>query len=70
MFVYLSKILPPLVYPLGLACLLIVVALILRRPRLRTALLLLALALLLIGGNRWVALGSGALAGMALYPGG
>jgi uncharacterized SAM-binding protein YcdF (DUF218 family) len=57
MFVYLSKILPPLVYPLGLACLLIVVALILRRPRLRTALLGLALALLLIGGNRWVALG-------------
>ena len=57
MFVYLSKILPPLVYPLGLACLLIVAALILRRPRLRTALLLLALALLLIGGNRWVALG-------------
>jgi uncharacterized SAM-binding protein YcdF (DUF218 family) len=57
MFLYLSKILPPLVYPLGLACLLILVALVLRRPRLRTALLLLALGLLLIGGNRWVALG-------------
>jgi uncharacterized SAM-binding protein YcdF (DUF218 family) len=57
MFVTLSKLLPPLVYPLGLACLLILVALFLRRPRLRTVVLLAALALLVIGGNRWVALG-------------
>jgi uncharacterized SAM-binding protein YcdF (DUF218 family) len=57
MFVYLSKLLPPLVYPLGLACALLVVALLLRKPRLRTAALLLALALLVVGGNRWVALG-------------
>jgi len=55
MFLYLSKLLPPLVYPLGLACLLILLALILRRPRLRTAVLLVALGLLVIGGNRWVA---------------
>ena len=57
MFLYLSKILPPLVYPLGLACLLILVALVLRKPRLRTAVLLVALGVLVIGGNRWVALG-------------
>ena len=33
----------------------ILLALILRRPRLRTAVLLVALGLLVIGGNRWVA---------------
>lgn len=57
MFVYLSKLLPPLFYPLGLTCLLVLLALFVRRQKLRNAALLLALALLLIAGNRWVALG-------------
>ncbi len=57
MFLYLSKILPPLVYPLGLACLLVLLALLLRRQRFQRLVLLLALALLMIASNRWVALG-------------
>ncbi|MEW5867978.1 MAG: YdcF family protein [Chloroflexota bacterium] len=56
-FVFLSKLLPPFVYPLGLACFLIVLALVLRRPGWQRASLVLALLLLGLGGNRWVALG-------------
>lgn len=57
MFVFLSKFLPPLVYPLGIAILLLVVALILyRKPKLRGWLIGLALAVLLISSNRWVAM--------------
>lgn len=56
MFLYLSKLLPPIVYPVGLITILIVLALLsARRPRLQRASLLLALAVLLIAGNRWVA---------------
>jgi uncharacterized SAM-binding protein YcdF (DUF218 family) len=56
MFLYLSKILPPFVYPVGLVTILILVALLAaRRPRLQRASLLFALGLLLITGNRWVA---------------
>ncbi len=55
MFVFLSKILPQLVYPLGLGCLLIILALILsKHRRLRTAALWAALAILWLGGNRWI----------------
>lgn len=58
MFVFLSKLLPPYFYPLGLACLLILVGLLLgKRAGWRRALLILALALLWLGGNRWVSLG-------------
>ena len=57
MFIYLSKILPPLLYPLGLACLLIVAALIIRNNRWRMGVMILALGLLLLTSNRWVALG-------------
>ncbi|MBE2236291.1 MAG: YdcF family protein, partial [Caldilineaceae bacterium] len=48
MFYYLSKTLPPLVYPLGLAAILLLVALFLlwRSRRWATAVLVLALALL------------------------
>jgi uncharacterized SAM-binding protein YcdF (DUF218 family) len=63
MFYLLSKFLPPLVYPLGLACLLILFSLLLgerarlRIPRgLRAAALSTALALLWLGGNRLVAM--------------
>ena len=58
MFVFLSKLLPILVYPLGLACLLILLAVFLRgRARLQRAALLAALLLLWVGGNRWAAAG-------------
>ncbi len=57
MFIFLSKIIPPLLYPLGLACLLIAAALLLgKRPRLQRTVLLLALSILLLGGNRWTAM--------------
>lgn len=55
MFVLLSKTLPLLVYPLGLACLLIVAALGLqKRPGWQRAILILAVSLLWIFSTRWV----------------
>jgi uncharacterized SAM-binding protein YcdF (DUF218 family) len=54
MFVFLSKLLPLLFFPLGLACLLIILAVLLRRERLQRVILVLALLVLWIGGNRWV----------------
>jgi uncharacterized SAM-binding protein YcdF (DUF218 family) len=58
MFVYLSKLLPIFVYPLGLGCLLLLSGLLLyRRPRLQKAALILALLVLWAGGNRFMALG-------------
>lgn len=58
MFVILSKLLPPLVYPLGIACLLIVLSLFLRkRVRAQQAALILALLLLWASSTRWVAWG-------------
>lgn len=56
MFYYLSKALPPLVYPLGAASLLIILALFLlwRSRRWTTVVLVAALALLWLGGNRIV----------------
>ncbi|MBE9141171.1 YdcF family protein [Nodosilinea sp. LEGE 07088] len=57
MFLFLSKLLPLVVYPLGLACGLLVVALIClkRRPRWAAGAIALALALLLVSSNSWVA---------------
>jgi uncharacterized SAM-binding protein YcdF (DUF218 family) len=58
MFIFLSKFLPPFVYPLGLACLSILLVLVaVRNPGWQRALLALALAALWLGSNRWVALG-------------
>src|SRR3972149_435552 len=55
MFVFLSKFLPQLVYPLCLACILIIGGLIFPKKRvLRSWLLGGALFLLIVGGNRWV----------------
>jgi uncharacterized SAM-binding protein YcdF (DUF218 family) len=57
MFYVLSKFLPLAIYPLGLACVLLGLALWLRRrPRVRTAAVCGALALLWLGGNRIVAM--------------
>jgi uncharacterized SAM-binding protein YcdF (DUF218 family) len=54
MFIFLSKLLPLFVYPLGLACLLIVLALLLKGVGWQRAVLIATLALLFLGGNRWV----------------
>lgn len=55
---FLSKLLPTLVYPLALACLLILLAIgLYRSARWQRAALILALALLWIGGSRWVSAG-------------
>ncbi len=57
MFVYLSKLLPLLIYPLGLASLLIFLGLFLaRQPRAQRAVLLTALLLLWASSNRWTSL--------------
>ncbi len=55
MFVYLSKLLPLLVYPLGLACLVLLSVLFLEKhPRWRRWLTAAALIVLWLGSNRWV----------------
>lgn len=53
MFVFASKLLPMLVYPLGLALVALVAALIWRRAA--RALIVVAILLLYLGSNRWVA---------------
>ncbi len=54
---YLSKLLPLLVYPAGLACVLLLAALLLRRhTRTRTALVVAALLVVWLSGNRIVAM--------------
>ena len=56
MFLFLSKLLPLFVYPVGMASLLLVAALFLsKRPRIQKLCIGLALALLLIFSNEWVA---------------
>lgn len=56
MFLYLSKLLPLFFYPLGLACICLVVALVMLRkhPRIATGAIALALLLLLLCSNAWV----------------
>jgi uncharacterized SAM-binding protein YcdF (DUF218 family) len=56
MFLYLSKLLPLFFYPLGLACVLIVFALVKlwKKPRQASTALTLALIVLLLGSNGWV----------------
>ncbi|MEN8173677.1 MAG: YdcF family protein, partial [Chloroflexota bacterium] len=55
MFVYLSKLLPTFIYPLGLAVILIVLALGTKsKPRFQGASLVLAFFVLWVGGNAWV----------------
>ncbi len=57
MLFYLSKLLPLFIYPLGLACVLLTTALIIRRnPQWQTRLIAVTLALLWLGGNRIVAM--------------
>jgi len=55
MFLYLSKLLPPFIYPVGLVTILILVALLTsRHPKWQRIILLLALGVLFIAGNSWV----------------
>lgn len=55
MFVFLSKLLPLFVYPVGMTCLLLALALILNRhKRLRVVLTLAGLLVLYLASNRWV----------------
>jgi len=55
MFVYLSKLLPLLVYPLGFSCILLILVLALKKHRmLRQGLLIGTLLLLCLASNRWV----------------
>ena len=56
MFVFLSKLLPFFIYPVGLITILLLTALLLRRfPRWQRICLLASLGILLIAGNTWVA---------------
>ncbi|NJO80620.1 MAG: YdcF family protein [Cyanobacteria bacterium RM1_2_2] len=57
MFLFLSKLLPLFVYPLGFACLMLIGALLTlwKRPRWSAGFIILALAALLLGGNGWIA---------------
>lgn len=66
MFLFLSKLLPLFVYPVGLATLLLIGALVARRhARVRTALTVVALLVIWLGGNRFVAMSlAGWLEGM------
>jgi len=57
MFLYLSKLLPLFLYPLGLASVSLIVALVTlrKRPRIATIAISLSLAILLLSSNAWVA---------------
>lgn len=59
MFLFLSKLLPVFLYPLGMSCLLMAIAIITfwKRPRWAAAALALSLTMLLLGSNGWVAIG-------------
>ncbi|MBW4623673.1 MAG: YdcF family protein [Cyanosarcina radialis HA8281-LM2] len=56
MFLFLSKLLPVFFYPLGLACVLIILTLVLmkKRSRWRSIPIIVALVVLLVGSNGWV----------------
>lgn len=59
MFLFLSKLLPLLIYPVSLACILLALALILRKlPRWRNGLIVAALLVIFLAGNRFVAMAS------------
>ena len=59
MFVYLSKLLPLFIYPLGLCFFILLLALLLlkKKPKWTFSLVLAALAVIFLAGNRWVSYG-------------
>ena len=57
MIVWLSKIVPLILYPLSLVCILLIVSLILsRNPKWQRLVIFLALGIVWVSGNRWTAL--------------
>jgi len=56
-FLYLSKLLPLLLYPLGLAFIILLLALLVKNVKWQKGLLAIALAILYLGSNTWVAMG-------------
>ncbi|MCC6147156.1 MAG: YdcF family protein [Anaerolineaceae bacterium] len=56
MFVFFSKFLPLLVYPMGLACILLALALASRKEGRQRLAIFLALAVLFLSGNRWISM--------------
>jgi uncharacterized SAM-binding protein YcdF (DUF218 family) len=56
MFLFLSKLLPLLIYPMGLSCFLLLFSIIIfrHRPRLARRSITLALCILFISGNTWI----------------
>jgi uncharacterized SAM-binding protein YcdF (DUF218 family) len=56
MFLYFSKLLPLFIYPLGLSCLMLVLAFVTlwKRPRFAALNIVLALLLLLVSSNSWI----------------
>jgi len=58
MFLFLSKFLPLLFYPLGIVCILLLISLFFRKQqRLQRASIIFALIVIFISSNRWVSLG-------------
>lgn len=59
MFLFLSKFLPLFIYPLGLSCLLLglAIAVFWKRPKTAAIAVVLALSVLLLGSNPWIARG-------------
>jgi uncharacterized SAM-binding protein YcdF (DUF218 family) len=58
MFIFLSKVLPPLLYPLGLTCGLILLAIFLdKKTKVRRTILVTALIILWLASSRWVSHG-------------
>ena len=56
LFKSLSRILPLFIFPLGLACILVILGTFLLRERWQKVVLIAAVLLLFLGGNRWVSL--------------
>jgi uncharacterized SAM-binding protein YcdF (DUF218 family) len=56
MFLFLSKLIPPFLYPLGLILILLLIAVVLlwRKPKLASVPILLSIVILLVSSNAWV----------------
>jgi uncharacterized SAM-binding protein YcdF (DUF218 family) len=55
MFVYFSKLLPTIIYPISLGCILLLLALLIKtKERFRNTLILVTLLMLFLSGNHWI----------------
>jgi hypothetical protein len=58
MFIFLSKLLPPFVYPVGLSFTALILSwFLIRKAGWHKFFLIAAITVLFVGGNRWVAMG-------------